>query len=966
MLKWRIPALRGVLFVRFYENPEKTSENRLPPRCYYIPQNAGAHIPLNGTWRFKYYARDIDVEQTITDWDTIPVPSCWQCHGYEEPNYTNIEYPFPVDPPYVPNDNPCGVYEREFTVADPVRRTYLVLEGVASCGSVYVNGRYVGFTTGNHLQAEFDLTDYVTAGENTLRIEVRKWSVGSYLEDQDCFRFNGLFRDVYLLSRPEGHLTDIDIRTAGDEVTARFDGTAAVTLSDGDRVLARREATGEVTFHVDSPRRWNAEQPYLYTLTFERLGEVIVQKVGFRDIAVSDKYELLINGTPVKLQGVNHHDTHPENGWCQTPDDLRRDLTLMKSLHINTVRTSHYPPSPCFLEMCDELGIYVVLETDLESHGFVCREAGHFSDYDVWNEEAWPCQRPEWRHEFVERMQRAVERDKNHPAIIMWSTGNESGHGKNHVAMSDWARARGDGRLIHCEDAARLSDNPAYKDACYDADVFSRMYYSVEDCRRYCEDDSRRQPLFLCEYSHSMGNGPGDVWDYWQVADAYPKFIGGCIWEWADHTVVQDGIEKYGGDWASERVNSGNFCCDGMVLPDRSLKAGSREIAAAYQPVRVTWEDGQLRVFNRMAFTDLSAFTLRWQLTADGQTLSVGETHPDVQPRQTALLPLSADLPARCRLGCFVNWQLTDENGNEQAAGQVVLPVATEPLPALPAPSAELSEDERYITARGARFCYTVSKHEGTVVSAVVDGRERLASPMRLTAFRAPIDNEMHLRPRWLLKYGGNAENLDQMFTNVRDCAIADGRVVAHGVLAGVARTPFLTFTAFIAFAADGTVEFTVEAAVRDTCEWLPRFGYECTLTTPDAAFRYFGMGPGETYTDLHHYAAYGLWESAASREYVPYLRPQEHGNHFGVRLLEVEGLRFAADVPFECSVSQYAPETVAATRHRAELRPSGVTHLRIDYKDSGVGSHSCGPTLLPAYRFDDKQFTFRFRMSLL
>lgn len=955
--------------MRFYEDPQKTSENRLPQRAYYIPENEGAYTLLNGLWRFRYYARDVDLQEQITDWDTIDVPSCWQVRGYENPNYTNQKYPFPVDPPYVPDDNPCGVYEREFEISDTSRRTYFVFEGVASTGVLYINGSYVGFTTGNHLQAEFDITDFVVAGTNTVRVVVHKWACTSYLEDQDAFRFNGIFRDVYLLSRPQGHIVDLEITTRENQITVCFEGSAAVTLWDGDKVIDRQNGENKVTFTVADPHLWNAEEPYLYTLKLESRGEVITQKVGFRTIACSDKGELLLNGVPVKLQGVNHHDTHPRNGWTMTDEELLADLRLMKALNVNCVRTSHYPPAPRFLSYCDELGLYVVLETDMETHGFYKRFGNGEKDpgYDVESPD-WPCQKPEWKAEHVRRMVRALERDKNHCSIIMWSIGNETGFGDNHKAMIRWLRSRDTSRLIHSECASRkaaLKDKPEYFEERYFADVFSRMYLSPEGCREYCENPALTQPLFLCEFAHAMGNGPGDICDYWQLVEEMPKFIGGCVWEWADHTVVEDGVSKYGGDWDTELTHDENFCCDGIVFPDRSLKAGSLEMKKAYQPMAVTLEGGALRIRNRLSFRNLSAYTLHMQLMCDGALLAEEQTVLDLAPQQTAVLPIPGKLPSDCIYGCYVNIWLLDDTGAEAATSQVTLDVPRRQA-AAPAAPAALTEDETAITAEGEGFRYTFCKHYGTFVSICRDGQELLAAPLRLSAFRAPTDNERKVKKQWLKQQDGISENLDRSFCKIYSVKLSGNTIVTEGALSGVSVQPYLRFTQRVSVFADGAVTFDVQAQVNPRSFWLPRFGYEFALTDPDAAFTYFGMGPGETYCDLRRYAGYGLWRSTASKEYVPYIKPQEHGNHYGVRYLAFEkGLQFEAEIPFESNVSQYAPMELFATRHAAELQKDGSTHVRIDYKNSGIGSNSCGPVLAEKYRLSEKEICFRFTMKL-
>ncbi|MBQ9703529.1 MAG: glycoside hydrolase family 2, partial [Clostridia bacterium] len=459
--------------MRFYENPQKTFENREKQRAYYIPEGKAEYTLLNGEWNFAYFPNS-DIATEPEKWDKIEVPSCWQILGYEEPNYTNINYPFGCDDPYVPNINPMGMYERAFTVSDTTKKTYIVFEGIATCGVVYINGKYVGFTQGTHLQSEFDITKYVVEGENTLRVKVYKWCAGSYLEDQDCFRFNGLFRDVYLLSRPKGHIKDFSIRTENNKtVLVKSDKVSTVTLYDGDTLIGKAKGK-DVAIDVPSPKLWTAETPNLYKVVIECVGERIVQKVGFRTISVSSKLEILVNGTPIKLKGVNHHDSTPTRGWCMTNAEIFKDLVLMKELNCNCVRTSHYPPSPVFLEYCDELGLYVVLETDNETHGFLRRLPNVNYHYDM-ESGAWPMTKPEWKAEHVSRMERAYNRDKNHTSIIMWSIGNECGYGPNGKAMIDFLKENDKERLVHAECAnwgGRNLDDP---------DVYSRMYPDMRE-----------------------------------------------------------------------------------------------------------------------------------------------------------------------------------------------------------------------------------------------------------------------------------------------------------------------------------------------------------------------------------------------------------------------------------------------------------------------------------------------------
>ena len=936
--------------MRHYENPERTSENRCPARSWYIPGGVSRQLTLNGHWNFAYFTRDIDVPEQISQWDTIPVPSCWQLQGYENPNYSNINYPYPCDPPYVPDDNPCGVYQRQFALDSTAGRTYFVFEGVSSCAYLYVNGRYVGFTQGSHILAEFDITDYVNQGINTVQVKVLKWCCGSYLEDQDFFRYNGIFRDVYLLQRPEGHITDVDMIPNDREIAITLAGQALVSVYDGDKLLTRQTIQDRWAFAPENPILWNAEKPHLYRVELERNGEVIRLNAGLRKIEISSRYELMINGVSVKLHGVNHHDTSKFRGWCQSAEELRRDLELMKQLNMNCVRTSHYPPAPIFLQLCDELGLYVVCETDIETHGFLRRLPNVPYHYDV-DSGAWPCTKAEWTHEFVDRMQRMVEQFKNHASIIMWSTGNESGHGCNHVEMIRWTKRRDASRLIHAEDASR-------KGQIHNADVYSMMYSSLKDMEGYALCDDINMPVFLCEYSHAMGNGPGDVYDYNELFDRYPKLIGGCIWEWADHVVTANGAERYGGDFEGELTHDGNFCCDGLVFADRSFKAGTLEAKAAYQPIRTYFYDHTLTVYNRLDFTDLNEYDFYYDIEVDGVVTASRQGKLQAAPHTSAQLQIPYQMP-ECRLGAYLNTRLY-KNGQEVAHTQHPLPCVI--LLDEPAPAAMLQEDAQNIYAEGAGFRYTISKHYGIFTSMVVNGQQQLADKPVLTAHRAPTDNDRNIRFRWMQLDEWQGENLDKSFVKVYSCGIEGNAIVVQGALSGISRSPLFKFTQKITIDAQGKVDFDLRGTIRQDAIWLPRLGYEFTLPAENNAFRYYANGPFESYRDLKHAGRVSLFQSTAEQEYVPYVRPQEHGNHTSARWLQIGQLEFEAD-QMEFQVSRFSPAALTKAEHTDELAADGKTHLRIDYKVSGLGSHSCGPSLEKAYRLDEKYISFRFAL---
>ena len=936
--------------MRHYENPEITSENRCPARSWYIPGGVSQQIMLNGTWNFAFFQRDIDVPEVIDSWDTIPVPSCWQLQGYENPNYSNINYPYPCDPPYVPDDNPCGVYQRQFELERISGKTYFVFEGVSSCAYLYINGHYVGFTQGSHLLAEFDITNYVNQGTNTVLVKVLKWCCGSYLEDQDFFRYNGIFRDVYLLQRPLGHMGNVDMIPNDKSISIALDGKAEVRIFDGEELLISQTMENRFQFSPENPVLWNAEKPHLYKVELERSGEVITLQAGLRKIEVSDKYELLINGMSVKLHGVNHHDTSAHRGWCQSADELRRDLELMKRLNMNCVRTSHYPPAPVFLQMCDELGLYVVCETDIETHGFLRRLPNVPYRYDVASN-AWPCTKAEWKHEFVDRMQRMVEHFKNHSSIIMWSTGNESGHGCNHVEMIRWTKQRDNSRLLHAEDASR-------KGQFHNADVFSMMYSSLKDMEEFALRDDINMPVFLCEYSHAMGNGPGDVYDYNELFDRYPKLIGGCIWEWADHVVTENGVQKYGGDFPGEQTHDGNFCCDGLVFSDRSLKAGSLEAKAAYQPIRTTLDGNVLTVYNRLDFTDLEEYEFSYDIEVDGKIIASEQLWIHAAPHTAVQVEIPYDA-ADARFGVYLNTRLTK---GEQVWAHTQHPLPYNPITCAEAPLAELTEDKLNIYAQGETFRYTFSKHYGAFVSMIVNGREQLAEKPILTAFRAPTDNDRDTRYMWQQLDEWRGENLDKSSVKVYDCRLEEGCIVVTGALSGISRAPLMKFTQKISVCQDGTVITELTGDIRKDAFWLPRMGYEFSLPEEVSAFVYYANGPFESYRDLCHAGRISLFESSADKEYVHYVRPQEHGNHTSARWLQIGDLEFTAE-EMEFNVSRFSTAALTKAEHTDELVTDGKTHLRIDYKVSGIGSNSCGPELEKPYRLAEKEIFFRFAM---
>ena len=935
---------------RDYENPKKTGDKRLEQRAYYVPYHSleaalagkkeeSAYFRLlNGRWDFKYFERDTDVPDKIEEWDSIDVPSVWQLNGYERPYYTNLNYPFPVDPPYVPDDNPCGVYRTSFRLDSSwiKRRTCIVFEGVASCLYLYINGEYAGFSTGSHLQAEFDITELVHEGENVIYAKVLKWCAGSYLEDQDFMRMNGIFRDCYLLSREEEYIRDIEIHA----------DSKGISVNCPDYEIYDN---GVKIDKITEPKLWSAEKPYLYTVVVKGKTEFIPIKVGLRDIEVRNNV-LYINGVKVKLKGVNRHEFCPETGYYVPDAYAKNELVLMKELNINTIRTSHYPPTPEFLNMCDELGFYVIDETDIETHGFVTRSCGYaFDDDDIW-----PCRNDMWRDAFMDRAVRMVERDKNHPSVIIWSTGNESDCGKNQVEMAEYMKKRTPERLTHCEDASR---NSPEKSASFD--IYSRMYPSVDECEKFADNPKINQPVLLCEYSHAMGNSPGDVNDYVEAWYKHDKLIGGCIWEWADHTVFENGAYRYGGDFGEE-TSDGNFCCDGLVMPDRSLKAGSLHTKYAYQPMAVSLDGGALVVTNRYDFTDFSERCFILRLRVDSAVEFEQEISLDCKPHESVRIELPFKAPQECKLGAFAELDMMKDG---KTVGISQLELACELNMIETCEPADMVCSDGGIIAEAGGMKYVFNARTGVIESIEREGEKLLQAPVRLSMWRALIDNERHLRTEWgLFEDNVAAENLNKIHRKTYSCTVTGNTLEIEASLAGVARAPIFRFREKYELFADGTLRVTLTGNMREShAGFLPRLGYEFELSEPDAEFEYYGRGPYENYCDMCLHTKVGRYKSSAGKEYVPYIKPQDHGNHTRTKQLDICGIRFASDGEFVANVSEYSASDLTAARHTDELKKCGGSIARIDYKATGSGSGSCGPRVAEKYRFNDDVVNFEF-----
>lgn len=990
----------------YWENLNVLHENREAPRASYIPYRDGAsaasakrgrspyYQTLNGSWKFQYNRSVKEVQEgfyletsDVGGWDDLIVPSCWQTNGYDQLHYTNLNYPIPCDPPYVPNENPAGLYVRDFNLSESWsgKEQYLVFEGVNSCFYLWVNGQYAGYSQGSRIPAEFRVTPYLRPGVNRVAVMVLKWCDGTYLEDQDLWRYSGIYRDVYLLAREPSHIRDVfnrqelsaDFRKAvlRSELLTTGPLEVKAELWDAEgRIAASGQAAvdgkGAVVLEVEEPVLWNAEQPYLYELLLYAGEEVLRFRTGFRQIRITEDGVFTVNGRAVKLKGVNRHDSHPVLGQTIPVNHMIKDLHLMKRHNVNTIRTSHYPNDPRFLDLCDEYGFYVVDEADLECHGI-----GHAADS---REGAFHrlTSDPAWEASFVDRAERMVERDKNHACVIMWSMGNESGYGANHIAMALWTRKRDRSRPVHYEGAASHYKGST-DTTCLD--VESRMYASVSYMEEYAQDAGNKKPLFQCEYSHAMGNGPGDLKDYWDVIYKYPKLMGGCVWEWCDHGILAETADgetyyAYGGDFG-DKPHDGNFCIDGLVTPDRKPHTGLAELKQVIAPVRieaVNPAQGKLAVANLFDFSPLSHLEFRWSVERNGELVKQGVLDAvEAGPGETAALQVPYRLPedaagrfmltVTARSRHAARWA---EAGYEIAFAQFELPAEAETGPDVrqPAPL-EAVQQGHMLTIRGFDFHYAFDLYDGTLVKISKHGVEMLQAPASFQIWRAPTDNDRNVKLKW------QQEGLDRAGMKVYHCDWTSGgdgsvEIAVRFSLGGYTRLPILHGEALWKVDAGGGIGLRTQVKVQDHVTFLPRFGLQLIMPQGNGEVEYFGYGPHESYVDKRQSVRKSKYVLTVDEMFENYIMPQENGSRYGTEWAIVSnelgmGLLFTSPEAFSFNVSHYTPEDLTAAQHTYELAKRKETVVHLDYKMSGVGSNSCGPELLEQYRFDEKEFGF-------
>ena len=1002
---------------RYYENLNVLHENTMPARAYYIPaskrmDNLMEHREesdrmqlLNGTWKFQYYNSIYDIQESFfeKDYDTekfdeIQVPSVWQMKGYDTHQYTNIRYPFPFDPPYVPQDIPCGAYAHTFVYHkdENAPKAFLNFEGVDSCFYVWINGSYVGYSQVSHMTSEFDITDLLQDGENTIAVLVMKWCDGSYLEDQDKFRMSGIFRDVYILKRPEQAISDYYIKTkiedllATVELDVKFYSSANVKISIEDKngavvAVGSIAEEGIAVLEIASPELWNTENPYLYKLILETENEVIVDHIALRKIEIKDQV-IYLNGQKIKFRGVNRHDSDPVTGFTISVEQLTTDLTLMKQHNFNAIRSSHYPNSPFFYEMCDKYGFMVIDEADIEAHGpfmLYRKEDTDYNRFKRWNEKI--ADDPAWEAAIVDRVKLMVERDKNRFCIVMWSMGNESAYGCNFEKALAWTKKFDPDRITQYESARYRNYDEIYDYS--NLDVYSRMYPALSEIQEYLDKDGSK-PFLLVEYCHSMGNGPGDFEDFFQMIQDNDKMCGGFVWEWCDHAIAHGTAENgktiyaYGGDHGEE-IHDGNFCMDGLVYPDRTVHTGLLEYKNVYRPVRVVSydkESGELVLHNYMDFDDLKDYVkISYELTQDGLVISKGKlAEVSVAPHSEGKTNLKVNVQenGKCYLKLiyhlkkemplleenhilgFDEIEVSQKDAKCQLAEKWLEKTATDS-------ELQVNEDDTQIHIKGREFAYTIDRRTALFTEMKFAGREYLNHPMELNIWRAPTDNDMYIKAEW------KKAHYDKAYTRAYTTEVVQGKhgvkIVSHASVVAETVQKILDVTITWKIDASGKIDADIEAAKDGEFPDLPRFGVRMFLDKKLSDARYFGMGPQESYRDKHQASSHGLYRANVRDLHEDYIRPQENGSHYDCGYVELNNSRYGmaafSESTFSFNASYYTQEELEKKTHNYELAESDSVVLCVDYALNGIGSNSCGPVVLDQYRFNDVLFRFQFTL---
>ena len=997
----------------YHENLDVFHEGTLENHNYFIPfgknqnpfesrEKSERFELLNGQWDFNYYKSIIDLEDDFCDVPAaskIQVPGNWQLQGFgkdsdDMPQYTNLAYPIPFDPPYVPDDIPVGVYSRGYNYKEDGLRRILAFEGVDSCFYLYINGEFTGYSQVSHHTSEFDITDFLKAGENKITLAVLKWCDGTYLEDQDKFRLSGIFRDVYVLSRSEKRLENYRINASADGAFAiEVEGSAAdFKLTDGSNVLCSGHVQPGQAFNakLEGIKLWSAEEPNLYKLEIETEDEKIGERVGFRSVVIENGI-FKLNGVHIQLWGVNRHDSYPDTGFYGDEAKLRKDLELMKQHNINAIRTSHYPNAPVFYQLCDEYGFYVIDEADLETHGSVIvHNPFNWPPKDAYNGIALIAKDQRFKKAILDRQELLVKRDINRPCVIIWSLGNESGYGENMRDAAKLIKSLDTTRLVHYESMHKLDDT-----ADDILDFVSRMYASVTDIKNFLEDKNEKRPYILCEYCHAMGNGPGDLEDYHNIFVSNERLCGGLVWEWCDHAVIlgktSDGKIKYGyGGDSGERHNDGNFCMDGLCYPDRKVHTGLLEVKQVYRPVRVKKAEGQnagkdeFEITNFLAFADAGQLLDgHYEITYDGGIFTKGDFGFSVEAGKTSIIKIPDVLNAP--EGSFIRFIFTAKSdtlsykkGYEVCFDQIELSheAMSDYTQKKSSENSNINMKEEPLTitvcAANKEFIFDRRKAQFTEIKK--DGKNLLRKPLSYNFFRAPLDNDP-MKEDWYRAHL-NDYDIKVYQTNVRkeeSCVV----ITAKESFGWNVNQPFAYLDAEYKIDGNGMLTVSVKLDVTgNKVNLLPRFGLRLFLDKSFDSVEYFAYGPTESYIDKHNSTWLGNFSAKIKDLHEDYLRPQENGSHFACRHLSIKSgagtikvlaTKQALKSPwkgFSFSASEYTQEELASKKHNFELEKCDFNVICADFAMAGVGSNSCGPALAEKYRIPLPHFEGSLRLE--
>lgn len=1003
--------------MKTWENHQIDGINRMPARAHFLTfqskekallnNNRYTHAfkNLNGVWKFMFldapeYSPEgfFNSDFDVTKMDDITVPGNWQLQGYGKMHYSDLWYNFPINPPYVPTENPTGIYKRTFFVEESYRDKKIIIRfcGVDSAYHLWINGKEVGYSKVARNESEFDITDIIRVGEeNDVTVRVYQWSDGTYLEDQDMWWESGIFRDVELIGVPKDGINDYKVIADLDdeykngifkveaflrttkEVNVTFELVDAGENTVFTKTVVAKEGKACIDEVIADVNHWTAETPYLYKLfmTVEDDGqivEVIPQNVGFRNIRLNGE-TFLVNGVAIKFKGVNRHDYSPQNGRVVSREEIEKDIILMKQFNINAIRTSHYPNSYYLYDLCDEYGMYLIAETDLECHGF-----------ELTGDYKWITDDPSWELAYVSRMTRMIERDKNHPAIIFWSLGNESAFGCNFRKMTDVAHEMDPTRLVHYEGDFDVES----------ADVYSTMYTWIENPKKpYLMKDiieKSKKPHVHCEYCHAMGNGPGNLKDYQDLVYAHDKLQGGFVWEWFDHGIesfTESGEKyyRYGGDFGDDPSNK-DFCIDGLIMPDRTPSPGLYEYKKVIEPITTTAVDiqkGIINLLSRYDFANLDRFNLVYKVMEDDVILQTGfMAVPSIEARANKDITLPYDLSAiKVKPGAHyyvnISYQLREDtsyasSGHELATAQFELPLYKEGIVVRPEGILNVEKEHTTLHVKGANFSLDFNLVNGNLMNIVRDGMQVLSKGPRLTLWRAPISNDMEIIDKLKKVYFLHLEH--EVVMNIDYHMEGNILKVEVDTINSTTNSAWHFKTKYVYTVCPSgdiliDVEGTPSGRVDLAPDMLPRIGVSMHLDKSMKHVRYFGMGPGENYADSKEAAQMGLYANTVDGLFTNYVIPQENGNHMGCKWVSMTndrgmGLLASTEGDFNFSASWYEDKDLDDAKHTCDLVKRDYIVFNVDYKQNALGTNSCGQWQLDKYRAKFEDFKLSFRLT--